>query len=59
MALEKVLIAMEGKPARFQLSKWDAQLLHRAPVKKVNSAAAVVEHVGELACVRIRAQDRI
>jgi hypothetical protein len=51
--------AMEGEPARFQLSKWDAQLLHRAPVKKVNTAAAVDEHAGELACVHIRAHDRI
>jgi hypothetical protein len=51
--------AMESEPARFQLSKWDAQLLHRAPVKKVDAAAAVDEHGGEPACVRIGAYDRI
>jgi hypothetical protein len=37
--------AMEGEPARFQLSKWDAQLLH--------------EHAGEPACVCIRAYDGV
>jgi hypothetical protein len=50
---------MEGEPAWFQLSKRDAQLLHRAPVKKVDAAATVNEHAGEPACVRIGAHDRI
>jgi hypothetical protein len=51
--------AMEGEPARLQLSKWDAQLLQRAPVKKVDAAATVDEHAGELARVRIGAHDEI
>jgi hypothetical protein len=51
--------AMEGEPARFQLSKRDAQLLQRASVKKVNAAATVNEHAGELTHVRIGAHDRI
>jgi hypothetical protein len=50
---------MEGEPARFQLSKQDAQLLHRAPVKKVDAAATVDEHAREPTCVRIGAHDRI
>jgi hypothetical protein len=50
---------MEGEPARFQLSKRDAQLLHRAPVKKVDAAAAVDEHAGEPACMRVGAHDRV
>jgi hypothetical protein len=51
--------AMEGEPTRFQLSKQDAQLLHRAPVKKVDAATTVDEHAGEPACVCIGAHDRI
>jgi hypothetical protein len=51
--------AMESEPAWFQLSKRDAQLLHRAPVKKVDAIATVDKHVGELACVRIGAHDGI
>jgi hypothetical protein len=50
---------MEGEPARFQLSKRDAQLLHRASVRKVDAAATIDEHAGESACVRIGAHDRI
>jgi hypothetical protein len=50
---------MEGEPARFQLSKRDAQLLQRASVKKVNTTAAVDEHAGEPAHVRIRTHNRI
>jgi hypothetical protein len=38
--------AMEGEPARFQLSKRDAQLLQRASVKKVDAAATVDEYAG-------------
>jgi hypothetical protein len=51
--------AMEGEPARFQLSKRDAQLLQRASVKKVDAAATVNEHAGEPAHVRIRAHNRV
>jgi hypothetical protein len=51
--------AMEGEPARFQLSKRDAQLLQRASVKKVDDAAAVDEHVGEPAHVRIGTHNRV
>jgi hypothetical protein len=51
--------AMEGELAQFQLSMLDAQLLHRAPVKKVDAAAVVDEHAGEPTRVRIRAHDRI
>jgi hypothetical protein len=51
--------AMEGEPARFQLSKRDAQLLQRASVKKVDAAAAVNEHAREPAHVRIGAHDRV
>jgi hypothetical protein len=50
---------MEGEPARFQLSKRDAQLLHRASVKKVDAAATVDEHVGEPAGVSVGANDGI
>jgi hypothetical protein len=49
--------AMEGEPAQFQLSKRDAQLLQRASVKKVDAAAAVNEHAGKPAHVRIEAHD--
>jgi hypothetical protein len=38
--------AMEGELAWFQLSKQDAQFLQRAPVKKVDAAAAVDEYAG-------------
>jgi hypothetical protein len=51
--------AMEGEPARFQLSKQDAQLLQRASVKKVDAAAAVDEYAGEQAHMRVRAYDRV
>jgi hypothetical protein len=51
--------AMEGEPARFQLSKRDAQLLQRASVKKVNAAAAVDEYAGEPARMRVGAHDRV
>jgi hypothetical protein len=51
--------AMESEPAQFQLSKRDAQLLHRALVKKVDAAATVDEHAGEPACVHIGAHDEI
>jgi hypothetical protein len=51
--------AMEGELARFQLSKRDAQLLQRAPVKKVNTAAAVDEHAGKPAHVCIGAHNRV
>jgi hypothetical protein len=47
--------AVEGELARFQLSKQDAQLLHRASVKKVDAAATVDEHAGEPAGMRIGA----
>jgi hypothetical protein len=50
---------MEGEPARFQLSKRDAQLLQRASVKKVDAAAAVDEYAGEPARMRVRAYDRV
>jgi hypothetical protein len=50
---------MEGEPARFQLSKRDAQLLHRAPVKEVDVVAVVDEYAGEPACVRVGAHDRV
>jgi hypothetical protein len=50
---------MEGEPARFQLSKRDAQLLQGASVKKDNTATAVDEHAGELAHVRIRTHNRV
>jgi hypothetical protein len=49
--------AMEGEPARFQLSKRDAQLLQRASVKKVDTTTAVDEHAGKPAHVRIRAHN--
>jgi hypothetical protein len=51
--------AMEGEPARFQLSKRDAQLLQRASVKMVNATATVNEHAGEPAHVRIEAYNRV
>jgi hypothetical protein len=51
--------AMEGEPARFQLSKRDAQLLQRASIKKVDAAAAVDEHAGEPAHVRIGTHNRV
>jgi hypothetical protein len=51
--------AMEGELARFQLSKWDAQPLHRAPVKKVDAAAVIDEYAGEPTCVRVGAHDRV
>jgi hypothetical protein len=50
---------MEGEPARFQLSKRDAQLLQRASVKKVDTTTAVDEHAGETADVRIGTHDMI
>jgi hypothetical protein len=51
--------AMEGEPARFQLSKRDAQLLQRVSVKKVDTTTTVDEHAGEPAHVRIRAHNRV
>jgi hypothetical protein len=51
--------AMEGEPARFQLSKRDAQFLQRASVKKVDTTTAIDEHAGEAAHVRIGTHDRI
>jgi hypothetical protein len=50
---------MEDEPARFQLSKRDAQLLQGASVKEVNTTTAVDEHAGEPAHVRIRTHNRI
>jgi hypothetical protein len=50
---------MEGEPARFQLSKRDAQLLQRASVEKVDTTTAIDEHAGETAHVRIGTHDRI
>jgi hypothetical protein len=51
--------AMEGEPARFQLSKRDAQLLQRASVKKVDTTTAVNEHAGEPAHVHIGTHNRV
>jgi hypothetical protein len=50
---------MEGEPAQFQLSKWDAQLLQRSSVKKVDATIAVDEYAGEPARMRVRAYDRV
>jgi hypothetical protein len=51
--------AMEGEPARFQLSKRDAQLLQRASVEKVDTTTAIDEHAGETTHVRIGTDDRV
>jgi hypothetical protein len=51
--------AMEGELAWLQLSHEDAQLFHGAPVQKVDVAASIDEHTGEMAGVRIEVHNGI
>jgi hypothetical protein len=50
---------MEGEPTWLQLSNWDAQLLHRAPVQKVDVVSSVDEHARETTGLHIEVHDGI